>query len=210
MVMAERSGVVNLHLAAEISTDASKMTMLYKIAEGPVKDQFYGLALAKLVDLPPEVLDVAQDVSGKLNQIAQRRHSNCRALTIARKRNLILSLREQLLQSCNGTMEGEALRKWLTKLQNDFLLRMASIDDDISSDSSDTEQDDIIEEEQDFENQHIYQTPTEDSSDDSRSYISQEEETQDTSSEHSMPPIGGRFMSVTPSQGTSEGTPEGD
>ena len=211
MVMAERSGVVNLHLAAEISTDASKMTMLYKIAEGPVKDQFYGLALAKLVDLPPEVLDVAQDVSGKLNQIAQRRHSNCRALTIARKRNLILSLREQLLQACNGTMEGEALRKWLTKLQNDFLLRMASIDDDISSDSSDTEQDDIIEEEQDFQNQHIYQTPTEDSSDDSRSYISQEEGTQDTSSERSMQtPVGGRFISVTPSQGTSEGTPEGD
>jgi DNA mismatch repair protein MSH4 len=133
VLMAERSGVVNLHLAADISADASsKMTMLYKVAEGPVTNRFYGLALAKLVDLPPNVLDVAQGISGKLNQIAHRRHSKTKALIIARKRNLILSLREQLLQARNGSMSGAALTKWLKKLQGDFALRMANLDEDLT------------------------------------------------------------------------------
>lgn len=175
VVMAERSGVVNLHLAAEISSDASKMTMLYKIAEGPVTNQFYGLTLAKLVDLPPDVLDVAQDVSEKLHEIAARRHGNSGAVTIARKRNLILSLREQLYQARNGALEGEALRKWLKKLQDDFLLRMASIDDELDDASSETEQeDDIIEEDDQYDDsQEGNQTETE-LTDDSSPIISTE------------------------------------
>lgn len=136
VVLGERSGVVNLHLAAEISisNNASQMTMLYKIAEGPVTDRFYGLALAKLVDLPPDVLDVAQKVSERLDEIAQQRHSSSKRLGIARKWNLILSLREQLFQARNGTIQGDALRKWLKKLQDDFLLRIAAVDEDFTSD----------------------------------------------------------------------------
>lgn len=133
VIMAERSGVVNLHLAAQICAGASsKMTMLYKVAEGPVTNPFYGLAVARLVDFPPNVLHVAREVSEKLNQIAQGRHSTTKALIIARKRNLILSLREQLLQARNGSMGGAALRKWLKKLQDDFALRMASLDEDLT------------------------------------------------------------------------------
>ncbi|KJK62986.1 MutS [Aspergillus parasiticus SU-1] len=132
VIMAERSGVVSLHLAAEISPDTSKMTMLYKIAEGPETNRSYGLALAKLVDLPPGVLEYAQTVSEKMNQIAQRRHSRSRALAVSRKRNLILSLKEQLLQARDGKMEGETLRKWLKRLQDEFALRMAAIDEDES------------------------------------------------------------------------------
>ncbi|GKZ43063.1 mutS protein msh4 [Aspergillus brasiliensis] len=130
LIMGERNGVVSLHLAAEVSPDASKMTMLYKIAEGPDTNQFYGLALAKLVDLPPGVLETAQQVSEKLNQLAKRRHSKTKALAVTRRRNLILSLKEQLLLVRNGTMEGEALRKWLKRLQDDFVLSMAAIDED--------------------------------------------------------------------------------
>lgn len=130
LIMGERNGVVSLHLTAEVSPDASKMTMLYKIAEGIDTNQFYGLALAKLVDLPPGVLETAQQVSEKLNQLAKRRHSRSRALAVTRRRNLILSLKEQLLLVRNGTMEGEALRKWLKRLQDDFALGMAAIDED--------------------------------------------------------------------------------
>ncbi|GKZ29735.1 mutS protein msh4 [Aspergillus brasiliensis] len=130
LIMGERNGVMSLHLAAEVSPDASKMTMLYKIAEGPDTNQFYGLALAKLVDFPPGVLETAQQVSEKLNQLAKRRHSKTKALAVTRRRNLILSLKEQLLLVRNGTMEGEALRKWLKRLQDDFVLSMAAIDED--------------------------------------------------------------------------------
>lgn len=130
LIMGERNGVVSLHLTAEVSPDASKMTMLYKIAEGIDTNQFYGLALAKLVDLPPGVLETTQQVSEKLNQLAKRRHSKSRALAVTRRRNLILSLKEQLLLVRNRTMEGEALRKWLKRLQDDFALSMAAIDED--------------------------------------------------------------------------------
>lgn len=70
MTMAERTGVINLHLAADISRDRSRMTMLYKINEGPAPNKSYGLELAKLVDLPDDVLDSAQRVSEQLSQIA--------------------------------------------------------------------------------------------------------------------------------------------
>jgi DNA mismatch repair protein MSH4 len=137
LILAERSGVVSLHLAAEISADISQMVMLYKIAEGPDTTQFYGLTVAKLVDLPPGVLECAQAVSEKLNKIAQRRHSKSKALMLSRKRNLLLSLREQFLQARNGTLEGDALREWLKKLQDNFVLRMAAIEDETAEMSDD-------------------------------------------------------------------------
>lgn len=203
VVLAERSGVVNLHLAAEIeiSPSASKMTMLYKIAEGPVTNQFYGLALAKLVDLPASVLEIAQDVSGKLNEIAQRRHSNSKALVIARKRNLILSLREQLIQARDGSMQGEALRKWLKKLQDNFLLRMADIDDDLTSDSDDSE-DDVIDDDR------TDQGATE-LTDDGSSVHTEGQDIHDTLSECSASPVEESPIPVTPSL-MSDGTMECD
>lgn len=132
VILAERTGVVNLHLAADISVDSSTMTMLYRVAEGPVEKRFYGLALAQLVDLPPKILIVAQGVSERLAQIARRRQSETKALIIARKRKLILLLREQVLQARNGSMDGEVLRKWLRKLQDEFTLRVASIDEGVT------------------------------------------------------------------------------
>ncbi|KAL4916075.1 muts domain V-domain-containing protein [Aspergillus aurantiobrunneus] len=131
-IMAERSGVVSLHLASEISPDASKMTMSYKLTEGPNKTQFYGLTLAKLVDFPPAVLETAHGVSEELNRLSLRRHSHTKALAIARKRKLILSLREELLHARNGSMEGQTLRQWLKRLQDEFTLQMAAAHEDIA------------------------------------------------------------------------------
>ncbi|KAL2868754.1 MutS family protein MSH4 [Aspergillus lucknowensis] len=132
VIMAERPGAVSLHLAADISPDASKMKMYYKITEGPNATRFYGLTLAKLVEFPAGVLDTAQAVSEELNRISLRRHSQTKALAIARKRKLILSLREQLLQARDGNMEGETLRRWLKRLQDEFTLQMAAANQDIA------------------------------------------------------------------------------
>lgn len=132
-ILSERNGVINLHLAADIAADASKMTMLYQVAEGPVPDRRYGLALAKLVDLPPTVLEVANAISSKMETLAQRRNSGSRAVAIARKRKLLLSLREQLLIARDSTMDDKSLRVWLAKLQETFTLRMAAIDQEVDS-----------------------------------------------------------------------------
>ncbi|KAJ5178734.1 hypothetical protein N7492_001944 [Penicillium capsulatum] len=147
-ILSERSGVLNLHLAADIVPEAAKMTMHYRIAEGPVPDRRYGLALARLVDLPSDVLDVAEKVSDELDRNAQRRDSPSRAIAIARKRNLLLSLREQLILARAGTMDEESLRHWLKELQDEFIIRMAAVGKDLESTeendqdtSSDTAQD---------------------------------------------------------------------
>jgi DNA mismatch repair protein MSH4 len=46
-------------------------------------------------------------------------------------------LREQLLQARNGTLEGDALREWLKKLQDNFVLRMAAIEEETAEMSDD-------------------------------------------------------------------------
>lgn len=142
-IMAERSGVINLHLAVELSPEASKMTMLYRIAEGHVWDRFYGITLAKLVSLPQQVLDVAQRVSEDLNRIADHHRGDSRAIALARKRNLILRLKEQLVLARNGTMEGEKLRKWLKRLQDEFALRMAAVDEESAASEDGSEGDEL-------------------------------------------------------------------
>ncbi|KAI7976254.1 hypothetical protein EIK77_010727 [Talaromyces pinophilus] len=133
-IMAERSGVVNLCLAVKLSHESSKMAMLYKVQEGHVQEKFYGLALAKVLPFPPQVLDVAQRVSTHLYKIAEDRAISSKALGISRKRNLVLQLREQLLQAHNGNINGEKLRQWLKRLQDDFAMRMAALEtgDDVT------------------------------------------------------------------------------
>lgn len=134
-ILSERNGVMNLHLAADITADASKMTMLYQIAEGPVPDRRYGLVLAQLVDLPPAVLEVGKRVSETLDGFAQRRNSSSRVVAIARKRKLLLSLREQLFIARDSTMDDESLRRWLLELQNDFAMKMTAMDQEMDSTS---------------------------------------------------------------------------
>lgn len=132
-ILSERSGVFNLHLAADIAPEAAKMTMHYRIAEGPVPDRRYGLSLARLVDLPPAVLEVAGDISDKLDRIAQRRSGSSRTVAIARKRKLLLSLREQLILAREGKMDDESLCRWLKRLQNEFIIGMAAVAQDLES-----------------------------------------------------------------------------
>ncbi|KAK2754230.1 MutS protein msh4 [Arachnomyces sp. PD_36] len=137
-IMAERNGVVNIHLAVELSAPTSEMTMLYKIADGYVQDKYYGLALARLVDLPPDLIETAQKVSEKLNWKLENRNKSPKAIGIARRRKLILALREQLKQARDGGMSGETLRKWLKRLQDEFVMRMGEIDTEASLAAADS------------------------------------------------------------------------
>ena len=127
-ILAERVGVVNLHLAVDIAVDQSRMRMLYKISDGYEEEKFYGLALARVVDLPEDVIQTATEVSRKLHERNEARRSNAKVLSVARRRKLVLGLREQLIQVKNGVLEGDALRQWLKRLQDEFAVRMAAID----------------------------------------------------------------------------------
>ena len=136
-ILAERNGVVNFHLAVDMS-DADKMTMLYKISNGCVQEEHYGLALAKVVDLPPNVIHVAEQVSKTLSSNTEKRKKNSKTIALARRRKLVLSLREQLVQAKEGNMEGAVLGLWLKKLQDEFVIRMSAIDAEVAVAEDDT------------------------------------------------------------------------
>ena len=138
-VLSERNGVVNFHLAVDMS-EANQMKMLYKVASGAVQEEHYGLALAKVVNLPPEVLQIAETVSKKLTSNMEKRKKNSKTIALARRRKLILSLREQLIQAYEGNMNGKVLATWLQKLQDEFVNRMAAIDADAVSAMDESEE----------------------------------------------------------------------
>ena len=137
-ILAERNGVVNLHLSVDMG-GADKMTMLYKVTGGAVEEEHYGLALAKVVDLPPDVVRIAEEVSNKLTANIEKRKKNSRTILQARRRKLILSLREQLVQAQEGNMKGKVLATWMKKLQDEFVNRMAALEADIAAAAEESE-----------------------------------------------------------------------
>ncbi|KFZ05277.1 hypothetical protein V501_08504 [Pseudogymnoascus sp. VKM F-4519 (FW-2642)] len=134
-IMNERAGVVNMHLKVGISQE-DKMVMLYKIASGFVKEEHYGLALARVVNLPPLVLEVAEKVSKTLQAQAAAKKKSSKSFAIARKRKLVLSLREVLLQAQESAMQGKSLMEYLRKVQEEFVKRMDCIENE-AEDSGD-------------------------------------------------------------------------
>ncbi|KAI1911266.1 MutS protein msh4 [Ophidiomyces ophidiicola] len=131
-VMAQRNGVVNLHLAVDMSDPMTKITMLYRIADGHVEDKHYGIAFARLLSLPGDLLETAEAVSKKVSLKSANQRRSSEAVAIASRRKLLLDLREQLLQAQQGELKGEELRKWLKTLQDEFTLRMAALDSEIA------------------------------------------------------------------------------
>lgn len=127
--MSERPGVVNMHLAVDLS-EGEKMIMLYKLSEGVVEEEHYGLALARVIDLPPIILEVAEEVSKTLKEHAAAKKKSSQAFAVAKKRKLVLSLKETLIQARDGPMDGEVLLSWLRKLQEEFVTRMDKIENE--------------------------------------------------------------------------------
>ena len=145
-ILADRAGVSNLHLSVDISADYAKLTMRYKILEGYEEEKFYGLAVARVMALPDDVLEMATRVSKTLHERNEARKRNARATAVARRRKLVLNVKEQLGQardnalrdgSKDGGADGsessisaEALRAWLKRLQVEFTVRMRAINAD--------------------------------------------------------------------------------
>lgn len=143
-ILAERNGVVNLHLSVEMG-QADRMTMLYKVANGAVQEEHYGITLAKVVGLPAEVISVAEEVSKKLNANIEKRKKNSKTILLARRRKLILGLREQLLQAREGKMQGKVLAIWMKQLQDEFVNRMAALEADVAAANAESDDDGEVE-----------------------------------------------------------------
>lgn len=113
--------------------DRATMNMLYKIAAGAVQEEHYGLALARIVQLPPEVYEHATIVARKLNRLVAKRRKTSAAVILQRRRKLILDLKEHLVQTRDGNMEDGTMIAWLKELQREFVIRMIALDAEAES-----------------------------------------------------------------------------
>ena len=128
-ILSERNGVANLHLAVDMS-EGDRMQMLYRIDEGTVQEEHYGLKLARVVPLPEGVVDHAEHVAHTLEQQTKQHQKNSPPIIQARRRRLLLNLKEHLIQAKNGKKEGAELMEWLKALQAEFVVQMTNLDEE--------------------------------------------------------------------------------
>ena len=130
-VLKERPGVLNLHLSAELGD--VRMKMLYRVVSGPVQDQHYGVLLAKVVGLPREVIDIAEEVSDDVIRNKEVPDTSELVLT-ARKRKLLLGMCQHLKQLQERGLEGRQLGQYLVDLRKEFVTRMSQLDEEEDDD----------------------------------------------------------------------------
>ncbi|POS75070.1 MutS domain V [Diaporthe helianthi] len=131
-VLQDRPSVLNLHLETETTVAAAdnipQMTMLYKIGSGVVQEESYGIKLARAIGFPEAFLQKAEHVSAFLRQQAEAKRQSSEARRLARRRRLVLNLRETLQQAYESDMDEETLRGYLWRLQDEFTVRMGDIE----------------------------------------------------------------------------------
>jgi DNA mismatch repair protein MSH4 len=152
-IMSERNGVVNLHLAVDMS-DMNRIEMRYRIESGTTQEKHYGLKLARVMPLPADVLEHAGHVSATLEQQTKKKRTHSIAVVTARRRKLLLNLKEHLVQAQKGTMDDQTLREWLKDLQKEFVVRMTALDEEARraelglDDEDDEDDEDVIDEQE--------------------------------------------------------------
>ena len=128
--LADRPGVLNLHLAAKNSVREDglpQLTMLYKVASGMIdEDENYGITLARAVGLPPSFIHKAEEVANDLRQKRAANRQNSDSGKVMARRRLILNLHEALKQAKESGNE-EALPGYLQRLQEEFVIRMEEV-----------------------------------------------------------------------------------
>ncbi|RYN92448.1 hypothetical protein AA0120_g4899 [Alternaria tenuissima] len=141
IIMGDRVGVQNLHLAVEME-DPHSMTMLYKTTQGIVQEVHYGLTLARVVPLPPGIVEHATLVAQKVERHMLQRKKASGTVLREKRRKLVLNLKEHLIQAHTGVLEGEVLTAWLKELQNEFVSRMTALEAEAASTDQESQDED--------------------------------------------------------------------
>lgn len=99
----------------------SKMTMLYTISEGPLKDEGYGLHLARVMGFPPQFLDSAERMRGLLKAKYASEEIRGDATRLAKRRKYLLQLKDILRAAEKSPMDAGALKSSLLQVQRKFV-----------------------------------------------------------------------------------------
>ena len=122
--------------------DGDSMTMLYKATQGVVKEVHYGLTLARLVPLPPGLVEHATAVAQKVERHMLQKKKASETVLREKRRKLILNLKEHLVQAHTGVLEGEVLTAWLKELQKEFVNRMTALEAEAASVGQESDEED--------------------------------------------------------------------
>ncbi|KAN0101113.1 MutS domain V domain containing protein [Tylopilus felleus] len=124
--LSRQPSVVNLHLSvqrARKSASSLGMVFKYKIMDGPPEDlDHYGLELARLADLPSDVIEEARRISNALADLHARREKESETSITAMRRRAVLKLRSQLTQALeHSTLPEEELVAYLARFQKELI-----------------------------------------------------------------------------------------
>ncbi|KAF4473126.1 DNA mismatch repair MSH4 [Fusarium agapanthi] len=130
-VLADRPGILNLHLAATTSTTEDGLPhimMLYKATSGAIRgEEHYGINLARAIGLPQSFIDKAEEVAKDIRRKRETTKRSSESARLVARRKLILNLQDALRQAKDSGSE-EALPGYLQRLQEDFVARMEEVD----------------------------------------------------------------------------------
>lgn len=126
-VLANKPGVLNLHLATHTAPTSKNMTMLYKVATGPVQERGYGIALVRAMGLPEPFLAEAERVSRLLTERKETAREGAGFARLARRRRLVMNLYETLGQVAGSGMGVDAMGVLLERLRGEFVEKMSEI-----------------------------------------------------------------------------------
>ncbi|KNB07584.1 hypothetical protein FOXG_08704 [Fusarium oxysporum f. sp. lycopersici 4287] len=130
-VLADRPGILNLHLAATTSTTEDGLphiTMLYKATSGATRgEEHYGINLARAIGLPQSFIDKAEEVAKDIRRRRETTKRSSESTRLVARRKLILNL-QNALRRAKDSGSKEALPGYLQLLQEDFVARMEEVD----------------------------------------------------------------------------------
>ncbi|KAK2459754.1 hypothetical protein APHAL10511_008186 [Amanita phalloides] len=121
--------VINLHLAVKRSDENKAsigMTFQYKIVDGVSDDiHHYGLELARLADLPENVLTEGRRITEKLAALHARCQGESESGKISVRRKALLQLRTQLGQALDhSALPEQDLLGYIRRLQKDVAMKL--------------------------------------------------------------------------------------
>ncbi|KAJ7042872.1 muts domain V-domain-containing protein [Mycena alexandri] len=123
--LSRQPSVVNLHLSVQRTSKSGAnfgVTFQYKIVDGaPQESNHYGLELARLADLPQDILAEGKRVAKRLAALHARREESSESSKITIRRKALLRLRTQLTQALeHSALPDEELLAYIKRFQVDI------------------------------------------------------------------------------------------
>lgn len=122
-VLKDKSQVICHHLEAEINEYQRTLSYRHNLTKGFSSIKHYALLLARSTSLPTALIQEAVRTSESMSAVVTKKNKDSRIAGMFRVRKALLRLRENLLQSSNGTdrCEVDAIRSWLESLHINLL-----------------------------------------------------------------------------------------